>query len=90
MSNDSIIAELESQMASAAFNQQVEEHLDSMDLTVLLAARLGGVSSDVLVAVLAAIICRLLVNECPDDARAHYADLVKWLIDEAVRFSNKE
>jgi hypothetical protein len=43
-------------MASAAFQQQVEEHLDSMELTVLLAARLGGVPSDVLVAVLAAII----------------------------------
>jgi hypothetical protein len=90
MSNDSIIAELEKQMVSAAFRRQVEEHLDSMDLTVRLAARLGGVSSDVLVAVLAAIICRLLVNECPDDARTHYADLVKRLIDEAVQLSNKE
>jgi hypothetical protein len=90
MSNDSIIAELEKQMVSAAFRQQVEEHLDSMELTVLLAARLGGVPSDVLVAVLAAIICRLLVNKCPDDARTHYADLVKRLIDEAIQLSNKE
>jgi hypothetical protein len=90
MSNDSIIAELKDQMDSAVFAQQVEKHLESMDLTVLLAARLGGVPSDVLVAVLAGIICRLLVNECPDDARTHYAGLVKQLIDEAVRFSNKE
>jgi hypothetical protein len=90
MSNDSIIAELEEQMASAAFRQQVEQHLESMDLTVMLAARLCGVPSDVLVAVLAAIICRLLINECPDGARTHYADLVKRLIDEAIQLSNKE
>jgi predicted transcriptional regulator len=90
MSNESIIKELEDQMASAAFQQQVEEHLDSMDITVLLVARLGRIPSDVLVAVLAAIICRLLVNECPDDARVHYADLVKRLIDEAIQLSNKE
>jgi hypothetical protein len=43
MSNDSIIAELEEQMASAAFNQLVEQHLGSMELTVLLAARLNNV-----------------------------------------------
>jgi hypothetical protein len=90
MSNESIIKELEDQMGTAVFRQQVEEHLNSMDVTVLLAARLGGVPSDVLVAVLAAIICRLLVNECPDDARAHYVDLVKRLIDEAIQLSNKE
>jgi hypothetical protein len=90
MSNDSIIAELEAQMVSSAFTEQVKEHLGSMELTVLLTARLSGVSSDVLVAVLAAIICRLLVNECPDDARTHYADLVKRLIDEAIQLSNKE
>jgi hypothetical protein len=90
MSNDSIIADLEDQMASAAFNQQVDQHLGSMELTVLLAARLDRVSSDVLVAVLAAIICKLLIHECPDDARAHYADLVKQLIDAALQHSNKE
>jgi hypothetical protein len=90
MSNDSIIAELEEQMASAAFSQQVEQHLGSMELTVLLTARLGGVPPDVLVAVLAVIIGRLLINECPDEARTHYADMVKQLIDSAVQHSNKE
>jgi hypothetical protein len=43
MSNESIIKELEDQMASAAFNQEVEQHFESMELTVLLTARLGGV-----------------------------------------------
>lgn len=90
MSNDSIIADLEEKMANAVFNQQVEEHLDSMELTVLLAARLEGVSSDVLVAALAVITGRLLINMCPDHARTHYADMVKHIIDSAVQHSNKE
>jgi hypothetical protein len=90
MSNDSIIAELESQMASAAFRQQVEQHLDSMDLTIMLTARISGIPSDALIIILAAIIGRFLVKECPDHARQHYADLAKQLIDAAVQHSNKE
>jgi hypothetical protein len=90
MSNDSIIAELEAQMGSAVFTQQVEQHLNSMEVTVLLMARLRGIPLDVLVAVLATIVTRLLINECPDDARARYGDLVKQLIDVAIQSSNKE
>jgi hypothetical protein len=90
MSNESIIAELEDQMASAAFTQQVEEHLETMDLTVMLAARVSGVASDALIVILAAIIGRFLIRECPDHARQHYADLAKQLIDAAVQFPNRE
>jgi hypothetical protein len=90
MSNDSIIAELEAQMANAAFRQQVEEHLESMDLTVMLTARITGIPSDALIVILAAIIGRFLIKECPDHARQHYADLAKQLIDEAVHHANKE
>jgi hypothetical protein len=90
MSNESIIKELEDQMASAAFNQEIEQHFESMELTVLLTAKLGGVPPNVLVAVLAVIIGRLLINGCPDEARQHYADMVKHTIDSAVQHSNKE
>jgi hypothetical protein len=90
MSNESIIAELEDQMASAAFTQQVEEHLETMDLTVMLVARVSGVASDALIVILAAIIGRFLIRECPDHARQHYADLAKQLIDAAVQFPNRE
>jgi hypothetical protein len=90
MSNDSIIAELEAQMANAAFRQQVEEHLESMDLTVMLTARITGIPSDALIVILAAIIGRFLIRECPDHARQHYADLAKQLIDAAIQHSNKE
>jgi hypothetical protein len=90
MSNESIIKELEDQMASAAFNQQVAQHLESMDLTVTLTARVSGVASDTLIVILAAIIGRFLIRECPDHARQHYADLAKQLIDAAVQHSNKE
>jgi chromosome condensin MukBEF complex kleisin-like MukF subunit len=90
MSNDSIIAELEEQMASAAFNQLVEQHIGSIDITIMLAARVSNVPSDVLIVILAAIIGKILINECPDNARQHYADIAKHVIDEAVRLSNKE
>jgi hypothetical protein len=90
MSNDSIIAELKDQMDSAVFAQQVEQHLESMDLAVMLTARVSGVASDALIVILAAIIGRFLIRECPDHAREHYADLAKQLIDAAVRHSNKE
>jgi hypothetical protein len=90
MSNDSIIAELEDQMGSAVFAQQVEQHLDSIDLTIMLTARISSIPSDVLIIILAAIIGRFLVKECPDHARQHYADLVKQLIDAAIQLSNKE
>jgi hypothetical protein len=58
MSNDSIIAELEDQMGSAVFAQQVEQHLDSIDLTIMLTARISSIPSDVLIIILAAIIGR--------------------------------
>jgi deoxyhypusine synthase len=90
MSNESIIKELEDQMASAAFNQQVEQHLDSMDLTVLLTARLSGVPSDVLVAVLAPSSADSSSGNALMMPEQHYADLVKQLIDAAIQHSNKE
>lgn len=90
MSNDSIIAELELQMASAAFNKLVAKNVDSMDLTIMLAARLSGIPSDALIVILAAIVGRLLINECPDYALQHYANLAKQMIDTAVERTNKE
>jgi hypothetical protein len=89
MSNESIIKKLEDQMESAAFSQMVDQHLDSMELTVLIAARIGGVPSDVLFIVLTVILGRILIK-CPNHARAHYTELMKHIIDSAVEHSNKE
>jgi hypothetical protein len=89
MSNESIINDLKDQMENAAFSQMVEQHFDSMELTVLIAARIGGVPFDVLFIVLTIILGRILIK-CPNHARAHYTELMKRIIDSAVERSNKE
>lgn len=85
-----IITELKAKMASACFNEKVQSNLETIESGIRISAMLNRLSSDELTVILALVIGRMLCHECPnDEAREHYANIVKSIMDKALKYAKE-